>query len=322
MLDNKDNKILSIISNNARTPSNGLSKTAHLSREVIDYHIKRLEKEKIIIGYQARLNINAFSILRYNLLIKLNKYDKIKEEELIKHLKKQKYTHYIAKIGGNFDFIIGFSIKEVTDLKVYLDLLYGKFSDLISIHQLFTQLDEIKDDFATLFGKGNNLSYVSMRDFNKDFKLDNTNKKILQEITKNSKISSVDLGNMLNLTSAAIAYRIKNMEKNNIILGYRTIIDILKLSKQFYYVFFDVKTTNIETEKIVFNQMKSNPNILFANRLAGTHSYLCMIYAKNNNDFYEKLRELQNNLNTITNIEIYSILDFIHQNYIPKGFLD
>jgi len=322
MLDNKDNKILAEIVNNARIPVNSLSKKVHISKELISYHIKKLEGKEVILGYQARLNLNFFSILAYNLLVKLSKYDKEREKRFVEFIKVQKYTHFIAKVGGNYDYIISFTIKRISDLKVYLNFMYENFGDLIAKHELFTYIGEVKDDFATLFDKSKNYGIVSMSDCDKNFVLDEVDKEIIKEITSDAKVSSVFLGEKLGLTSAAIAYRIKKLENNNVILGYRTIVDILKFNKQFYYVFFNVDVPNVSNEKRVINEMRRNPNILFTNMLAGSYSFLCMVVSDNNNEFYEILQDIQNKVGVITDINIFSILDFVFHNYIPNGFMD
>ncbi len=321
MLDTKDRKILSEIINNARIPNNQLSKKIHISRELVDYHIKKLEISKIILGYQARLNLNAFSTMGYNMLIKLKNYSSKQEETLIQLLKTLPYTHFIAKIGGNYDVIIGFTIKNIKDLQNYISKIYENFSDIIEKHEIFTMLNEIKDNFATLIEKNNSSDIVSMSQ-TQNIKIDNTDKIIIKELTKNAKISSVELGQKLGITSAAVAYRVKQLEKNNIILGYRTIIDLDKFDNQYYYVFFNIENPNLKNQEIITKELKSNPNILFANSLAGSHSYLCMFTAKNNHEFNSIIREFQNQLKIIKNISSYTFLEFVYQNYIPKGFLE
>ncbi|MCA9495467.1 MAG: Lrp/AsnC family transcriptional regulator [Nanoarchaeota archaeon] len=322
MLDNKDIKILGEIINNARIPNNQLSKKINISREIIDYHIKKLEKNKIILGYQARINLTQFSSMAYHMLIKLKNYNEKQEKKLIEELKELKYTHFIGKISGNYDLILGFTIKELNDLKNYLDSLYENHSEIIEKHELFTILKEIKDNFAPIIDKNNNLDITSMIEKTHNYNLDIIDKTIIKELTKNAKINAVELSQKLNITSAAIAYRIKQLEKNNIILGYRTIIDLDKFDKQFYYVFFNIENPNKYNNIKIKNELKSNTNIIFSSSLAGNYSYLCLFTAKDNHKFNEKLRNFQNKTNIIKNISTYTFLQFLHHNYIPNGFLD
>ena len=322
MLDNKDKKILGILANNSKIPKNQLAKRVQLSREVIDYRLKKLEEKNIILEYQTRLNLCAFSIMGNNLFLKLKYYDEKQEKELIEFLEKQKYTHFIAKVGGNYDYMIGFTIKKIMDLEIYIENLYDKFNDIILEHDTFTMLEEIKDNVATIFDNKNEENFISIKPMTKKPKIDDIDKKIISEIANNSRISSVEIGNKLNMTSSAITYRIKNLEKMNVILGFRTIIDVLKLEKQFYYISFNLNNLNKENKQKVKNEIISNSNIVFANHLSGKYSYVCWLFAEDNSDFYKIIKKIQNNLPEITNFTTYTVLEFIYHNYIPNGFLE
>jgi DNA-binding Lrp family transcriptional regulator len=55
----KDQKILSNIIEDARIPISELAKKIKLSREIVQYRLKNLEKY-LIAGYQARVNLKIF----------------------------------------------------------------------------------------------------------------------------------------------------------------------------------------------------------------------------------------------------------------------
>lgn len=55
--------------------------------------------------------------------------------------------------------------------------------------------------------------------------LDETDCRILCELQKNARISIVELAKTVNLSSPSVIRRIQKLEDNNIIVGYRAIID-------------------------------------------------------------------------------------------------
>ena len=323
MIDNKDRKILSLICDDARISKKRLAKKLGMSREVVSYHLKKLEENGVILGYQTRLNLNAFSIMGYNLFVKLKYYDNGIEKKMVEFFKDQKYTHFVAKVGGNYDYMVGFTIKNLSDLKVYLDNFDESFGEkIIRDYDVFTMLEEIKDNVATLFNKTTIKSLVSMKKVDVMPKIDKIDKLIITSVVKNARIPCVEIGQKLNLTGAAVAYRLKKLEKQEVILGYRTMVDVLKFDKQFYYISFNLSVFNKRMRQRVVSEIISNPNIVFSNNLSGKYSYVCWLFAKNNNDFYEIIKKLQNDIPEITGVNIYTVLDFIHQTYIPNGFLD
>lgn len=61
--------------------------------------------------------------------------------------------------------------------------------------------------------------------------MDNTDYKILEILQSNGRISMKDLGHTVGLTAPAVSERVKKMEDQGIIIGYKATIDFSKLGK-------------------------------------------------------------------------------------------
>jgi Lrp/AsnC family transcriptional regulator, leucine-responsive regulatory protein len=59
--------------------------------------------------------------------------------------------------------------------------------------------------------------------------LDNLNWHILQELQKNARITTVELGKRIGLSAPAVAERVKKLEEEGYIKGYQTVIDYDKI---------------------------------------------------------------------------------------------
>ena len=68
-----------------------------------------------------------------------------------------------------------------------------------------------------------------------------SNEELLSTIEKNSKLSTAQISTMLEKDAETIETAIKTLEKENIILGYRTIINWEKTNKEFVTAFIEVK---------------------------------------------------------------------------------
>lgn len=322
MLKNKERKILKGILNNAKTPLNTLSKKLGISRELIDYHIKKLEQKGYILGYQARINLGYFTPLHYNLLVKFKKRDSDKEEHFFTFLKSLPYTFFISRVAGEYDVIIGFGIQKIAQLGSYINAIYEHYDELVDQHELFTELEELKDDFTTLIDPQQISAETSKQIVERKEQLDEVEKQIVNLLTKNGRESSVQIGTVLNLTSAAVSYRIKKLERENIILGYRTLVDLMKFEKEFYYVFFNVSSPTKENERKAIEVLKTQPYIIWATKVAGNDSYLCLVYADNNAQFSAHLKVLQEKISNMTKMSVYLMLEFMYHNYLPPGLVE
>lgn len=91
------------------------------------------------------------------------------------------------------------------------------------------------------------------------------NEEILSTIEKNSRLTAAQISTMLGKDTAAVEKSIKDLEKENIILGYNTTINWEKTNKEFVTAFIEVKITPQRGEgfdKIAqriskFNEVKS-----------------------------------------------------------------
>jgi DNA-binding Lrp family transcriptional regulator len=57
-LDKKDQQLIFELDQNSRQSINSIAKKTKLSRDVVNYRIKQLEKKKIINGYFALIDFN------------------------------------------------------------------------------------------------------------------------------------------------------------------------------------------------------------------------------------------------------------------------
>jgi len=106
-------------------------------------------------------------------------------------------------------------------------------------------------------------------------KLDRTDLNILRELQQNAKISNVELARRVHLSPTPCLERVRRLEKNNFISGYRTELNPQKLSASLLS-FVEIKLNH--TSKDVFiefkNAVKLLPEILECHLVSGDFDYL------------------------------------------------
>lgn len=322
MIDLKDKKLLLAISDDARASIKSIAKQARVSREVADYRIKKLEEQGIIKGYQARIDLSLFIYGAYMLLLQLKKIDEKKEKEIINVLKKLNYVHWIGKTTGEYDFLITFSIKKISDLSDNINKIFDSFGENIKDYLILTIVKEFKDTFAPLFSKDTK----SLKSIVKEFpiekpKLDDNDKEIIRNLGKNAKITNREIAKKLNLTEEAIRYRIKNLEKKNIITGYRTIIDVNKLA-QFYFLMLSFSKLNSDDERKLDTYFRLHNNITFANKTIGEYGVIAVMFANDIKEFNDMIQDIRNKFSEILDkFNTMIIFETIEHNYLPDNFI-
>ncbi|MEE9434500.1 MAG: Lrp/AsnC ligand binding domain-containing protein [Sphingorhabdus sp.] len=111
--------------------------------------------------------------------------------------------------------------------------------------------------------------------------LDSADRRILAEIQKDGRISVVDLASRVNLTKTPCLNRLRRLEKNGFIRGYRAELDPQRIA-QGHLVYVQVKLENTARAMLdKFNAaVRDIPEILACHMMAGGYDYLLKIRCK------------------------------------------
>ena len=106
LLDDTDKKILNILTQNSKVPLDQIAKKLEISKSTVHYRIKRLESEKIIDGYHAKVNFSRLGDDFQAIIHIRAKYSEDYVENLGKELAKIQGVWAIYNVLGDNDFII------------------------------------------------------------------------------------------------------------------------------------------------------------------------------------------------------------------------
>lgn len=129
-------------------------------------------------------------------------------------------------------------------------------------------------------------------------KLDVTDKKILQKLQKDSKITNKALSNVLNLSVTAVFERIKRLERNGVISGYVALVKHEKVEKAFM-VLTQIKLVQHTKKNVVRfeTEVVKLPEVLECYHISGEYDYILKVLVKD----MEAYREFM--LIKLTNLE-------------------
>lgn len=132
------------------------------------------------------------------------------------------------------------------------------------------------------------------------YKLDNTDKKILEILQLNSNQSIKQIAAQLNLTNTPVHERIKKLEKSGIIEGYSATINVKKIGKELM-VYTNVSLKEHSKEYILNFESKilDFKSVIECNHVSGEHDYVLKVVVKNMDDYRDFL---SNKLAKIANI--------------------
>ena len=136
-LDKKDLRIMYELDLNAKQTIKQISKKVRLSPEVTNYRIKRLEDEKIILGYYTLINVYSLGYELYRVYLGLGTISEEKKKEFLDYLTKLRQVGQIAITGGEYDLIVGIIEKDNLSFNKLVEEILANFGSFIRKKEIY-----------------------------------------------------------------------------------------------------------------------------------------------------------------------------------------
>jgi len=146
-LDDVDKKILKVLSTNARINIINLAEKTKLSRDIINYRLKKLTKQRIIVGYRTYLNLEKLGIRHYKIIFRTKNFGGESEKKIKQYVKSHKKATQFLKLIGSWDMEIEFEVESEDELYKILNDIRKKFSNVIRDYDIVRIIKTEKYDY-------------------------------------------------------------------------------------------------------------------------------------------------------------------------------
>lgn len=312
IITHKDLLILKQLMEDGRKSSSSISKQIDLGKEIVNYRIKRLIKENLILKFIPKINEEALNYKEYIIFLKLNLDDEISKNKFIKDKIGNKYLMWIVKSGSGWDLIVRLYAESIDEFKEKLTEILEGFSTVLASYYTIITSEEIKESEKEILckklfdEKDFSLDYVKIKSH--DIQIDDKDKEILSILQEDGRIQYKEIGDKLKISSDAVKYRIEKMKSTGIIERFSPVINFTKLGMVQYAAILKFKyLTNLEEEKMN-NLIKESDKIIKAVKSLNMQEYFFNIIF-NQEEEMEIFRKDINNLfkNKIDSFEIFNI---------------
>jgi DNA-binding Lrp family transcriptional regulator len=317
---NKNNlKLLYQLDLNCKQSNREISKKLNISKDAVGYRIKKLELDGVIRGYRAVINTGRLGFTVYRIFLNLINISEKKTNELIDYLVKKENVWWIAKTEGPWNFVLAVWSEHVgdfynfyyTEITPYFNQ-YIKKSLICPIHKYllfnrsyFLNTNKSKS-FESIYGK-------------KEYSFDKTDILILRLLSLNARTPLIEMSNNLGIDTTTIRHRIKKLEENKIIEGYRIDIDFSKLKKDFYSI--GIILNNYSEFKEIKEYLHSIPETTSITEVVGDVDYRFDLEVDGSEKYFEIIKDLKNKFKSIRETEYYRVLENYKIIYFPDVIL-
>jgi len=303
-LDAIDKKLLYNLDINARLSLTQLAKKARSSPAVVDYHLKRFQEEGIIKHYLTFLDAGKLGLSIWNVYLRLQNVSSDFEKEFFNYLCSIKQSWWVAGCSGKWDAILGICVKDVKEFYDVVAELHNHYGKYIAKQNIVAHT-EIEIISRGYFLEKAGVGKKWYGEFKKE-KIDESDKKILQEMSLNARLSSVEIAKKTNLTARIVSYRIKELEKKGIIHRYRLALDVKKLGLSYYKAIIELKDFTTQKNNTLKQYCIQEGNIIHFEQKIGPWMLELELDTKNYEEANKQLKKMKEQFPDL--IEKYDLL--------------
>jgi DNA-binding Lrp family transcriptional regulator len=251
-MDTLDKKLLQLLLTNSRQSLTQLAKKTRASREVVTYRLRRLEQRGIILKYVTHIDIEK---LGWRLLTVFCRVKASKEKEFRRRLREDDHLSWVSEHTGIWSYGLGITGRSDEEVQQRFEEWHRTNKDAIIAHRS-TPIRRTTFMWEKMFGRAS-----TARRRTSECRTDGKDLKILSLLSANARADYVELGKEAELTGPAIALRIRRMERAGIITQYSVFLDVAKLGKLQYSVFF--KSRNPEDRERMLSHLRLHKDVVF-----------------------------------------------------------
>ena len=315
-IDLYDKKLLYELDKNSAINLPELSKKLKRSKQFILYRMKKLEEEGIITGYHAIIDMSKLGYFTFRVYFKFQQMTEDEGKKFVEHVR-EKLTQVwtITSMHGKWDYALFLGVKKISEFHIIWNdimLIYKKniknynvavYAPIYNFNRKFF-LDITTESIQRVYGAG------------EKEEIDEIDFKIIEEYANNVRQSSLEMAKKLKISPDTVRNRIKNLEKKEIIVGYKLGLNLEKLDYVSYRV--DLQLTSTERNKELFEYCKQHKNIYQINKSIGGADFEIEVIVKNLNHLIDLIDELKTKFkNVINDVDYFGFSTFHILKYIP-----
>lgn len=249
-MDKIDLKILQKLEENARISITSLARATRLSKEVVQYRLKKMEENDILLGSRAVIAPAKLGYMYHKVLLKFVPLHIKQEKEWLSWAIHRPEMVWVGICEGEWNGEMTIRTQNFLEFSEFIETFLQMFGELILKKEIL--MVKVSHLFHRKFlSSTNEYPHELSHDFFSDVvKVDEKDEQIIYALTQNARTKLTTIAQQVNLSPEAVASRLKNLERTKVIIGYRPKINYKSFGIQNYKVFLSLKDPR-QKEKII-----------------------------------------------------------------------
>lgn len=319
-LDIIDKKVIYELEKDSSQSVSSIAKKLKRSKEVINFRIHRLEREKILLGCSAIVDMAKLGYFTFRIYLRWQNMTEEQKQQFYDEIKEKENVWTTTVLHGKWDFGFFIGLKSnhyiSTFHKVWTELQL-KYKDKIAeskiaiyapVHnfnkKFFIDFEMKTETIERVYGHGDSLEF------------DELDEKIIHAYASNVRVPFTKIAKEVGVSSETVRQRIKHLEKKNIIVGYKINLNLQKMGYQGYRV--DFLLNSVTRNKELFEYLKQHKYFYQINQSIGGADFETEIVVKSLSHLLEILEEVVKRFsNVIKAYEYFGYSEFPTLSMVP-----
>jgi len=318
-IDLKDRKILYQLDLNCRQSNTQIGKKVGLSKQVVDYRIKRME-EGLIKNYYTVIDAYKLGYTFYRFYINLQSISRKKKEEIIQYFMNYKKISTVASARGIYDLIVVFWVDDIIEFYDFWKKTLEKYGNYFSesIFSLYIQGRGYPKSFL-LYEVSDKIKPEKIDGFgiSRSIKIDEIDYKLLNEIALNARMSLIDLADKIGCSSQKVIYRIDKLKKSGLIQSFRTALNLSELGYTEYKV--NIKLIDYTNRINIVKYFENHPSTSYFSASLGLCDLEFQLIVKDADHLTDIMDTINDEFpNSIRNYDYYTDIITYKETFLPE----
>ena len=304
-LETFDRKLLYELDGNARATPSQLAPKLRRSKQTVAYHISQLEERGILLGRIAVANVAAFGFRGRKLWIRFSQVTKEKEGEIRQALMAHPNVGWMASCIGKWDLLLQGWFKTDAEFQKFVSDLEGSYGQHIG--EWSTSIPVLNHYYRRTYLTGAEKPepwLLPAEAPTADY--DETDMKILREWGRDVGRPPAIIAKKIGIAPATIYARIRRMENEGLILGYKPMFNLQKLGREYYKVLFEMGNFSQQLQKTAVARLASYPQTVYVTLTLGQENLEAEIEAEDIYSLNKLLRDFRSHFGE--NIKRYELI--------------
>lgn len=292
-IDKKDKEILFNLSLNARASLTELAKKTKLSKEVVHYRLKNLEKSGIIEGYYAVINTYKMGKEFYRVYMKTINMTANIEKQFIEFLKNHPKVTWVVEVDGDLDFLYVVWAKNISEFEEVYNEINDNFGKYIEqkFFSVMTNVYYFKDKY--LVGREDGTYKLTGGKINYP-ELDDSDLKLITLLSNNGRLPLIDIAKKLEMAVKTVQRKMKKLTSEEIITCYNVKINHKILGYTQRKVMLNLNDTSKQVMRKLISFLTTHKDTIYITIAVGQYDLEFEMMEKSHEEFHSLLKELRN----------------------------